>query len=388
MSREPHPAPGFDAPASEVVFINNPRNDFKISLAQFSEFLVLNPGQIGQYSLGKIVEGVKFAQQLYLVVGWESVEAQKAMMASPEFKDKASIALFVIETGNKSANHDGSLLLVKRAMISGVGSGICLALAKSLRAQGVPLPILDIGLHQEVTKWLAAIQCDGGPKTVFHKTDVTDRDQLEGAFDVFAQQLGGDASLGYKLFDVNLLHPINLTRIAIRRFQQASSPGVVLHLSSIVAQKPSAVLPLYSTSKAVISQFVRCMAPLDSLCGVRVVAVAPGKVSEQDMLTGSSTRRCSRPSAGPRTIHMEKDFVLPVDEVVKAMMALLTDSKYPAGTMLEVGDLGGWREIQLLNDPSPQGKSTLPRAKAMEAIRLVEQALKEDKRSSTNGSKL
>ncbi|KAH8804873.1 hypothetical protein F5884DRAFT_859493 [Xylogone sp. PMI_703] len=87
----PHPAPGFDAPATEVVFINNPHEDFYQSLAEFSKFLVSNTGQIGQYSVGKVYEEGNTTHQLYLVVGWESVEAQKNMMASQEFPNKVGL---------------------------------------------------------------------------------------------------------------------------------------------------------------------------------------------------------------------------------------------------------------------------------------------------------
>jgi hypothetical protein len=77
-------------------------------------------------------------------------------------------------------------------------------------------------------------------------------------------------------------------------------------------------------------------------------------------------------------IDLEKDFVLPPGEIVKAIIALITDVKYPSGTILEVGDIGGWREVGLFNDVGPQGRSTLPRQKAKDAIKLVVAALEND----------
>lgn len=83
----------------------------------------------------------------------------------------------------------------------------------------------------------------------------------------------------YRIFDVNILHPIKMTRIAVRQMRRAGkTAGVILHLSSIAAQKPSVTNPLYSVSKQALSQFVRCMEPLERLSGIRVVAVAPGYV--------------------------------------------------------------------------------------------------------------
>jgi hypothetical protein len=86
-----------------------------------------------------------------------------------------------------------------------------------------------------------------------------------------------------------------------------------------------------------------------------------------------------RDSAKARAhIDLENDFTLPPEEVVNAMMSLVTTSTYSSGTILEIGDIGGWREVHLFNDPGPQGRSTLPRPKAKDAIKLVEDALADD----------
>jgi 3-hydroxybutyrate dehydrogenase len=177
--------------------------------------------------------------------------------------------------------------------------GINLELAKALRAKGCAVLIADIALSPTAVAWLESFRHEVKPQVVFHKTDVTSLEQLVGVFEVFEKKLGGvpdivvpgagvyegsfpgfwddkDETLNYKLFDINMLHPIRMTRIAIRKMREAKKPGTVLHLSSITAQKPSVVLPLYSVSKAAVSQFVRCMAPLGQMCGIRVVGIAPG----------------------------------------------------------------------------------------------------------------
>lgn len=184
-------------------------------------------------------------------------------------------------------------------------TGINFALAKAVRAKGAPVLIGDINLHLEAAQWLEAVEQDDGAKVLFQKTDVTVWAQLERLFDVFAKEFGGvpglvvagagiyeassagfwndrDEASHYRLLDVNLVHPVKLTRIAIRRMQKARKPGVVLHQSSIVALKASPVLPLYAISKAALSHFVRCMAPLHKMSGIKVVAVAPGLVRSMD----------------------------------------------------------------------------------------------------------
>jgi NAD(P)-dependent dehydrogenase (short-subunit alcohol dehydrogenase family) len=168
-----------------------------------------------------------------------------------------------------------------------------------LYARGCSVLIGDLRIHASAKEWIKKVQRHSSPKVVFHQTDVADWKELDGLFDVCEKELGdapdivipaaglyepstntfwGDTDEGshYKIFDINILHPIKISRIAIRRFRAAHKPGVIVHLSSITAQIPSAVNPLYSVSKQAISQFVRCMAPLEDLAGIRVVAVAPG----------------------------------------------------------------------------------------------------------------
>jgi 3-hydroxybutyrate dehydrogenase len=177
--------------------------------------------------------------------------------------------------------------------------GINLALTKALRAAGCSVLIADLSLHKTAQTWLSSLKDASGPKIHFHRTDVTDWSQLSSVFDVFEKEFGGapdivvpgagvyepsfngfwsdeDEDSHYKLFDINLLHPIKMTRIAVRRMQRAGKKGVVCHISSISAQRPSLTVPLYSVSKQGVSQFVRSMAPLEELAGVRVVGVAPG----------------------------------------------------------------------------------------------------------------
>lgn len=179
-------------------------------------------------------------------------------------------------------------------------AGINLAFVKAIFSKGCSVLIGDLTLHSEAAEWLNTTGQGPGPRVYFQETDVTDWDQLERLFDVYNDKFEGtapdivvagagiyeasaagfwddrDEASHYKLLDVNLLHSIKLTRIAIRRLQQAGKPGVILHESSIVALKASAVFPLYAVSKAALSHFVRCMGPLSEMCNIKVVAVAPG----------------------------------------------------------------------------------------------------------------
>jgi NAD(P)-dependent dehydrogenase (short-subunit alcohol dehydrogenase family) len=223
-------------------------------------------------------------------------------MASLNFRGKKALI-----TGGGSGNFHSTRrtlnVLFLFSWLINEGLGICLSLAKELHNQGCAILIADLGLHATANEWLQGLHAHTLPspsKVIFQKVDVTDWDQLENAFDLFEEKFDGqppdivvpgaglyepstntfwadkDSSSHYKLFDVNIEHPIKMTRIAIRRMRRAQRPGVVVHISSITAQIPSVVNPLYSVSKQAISQFVRCMAPLEELARIRVVAVAPG----------------------------------------------------------------------------------------------------------------
>jgi 3-hydroxybutyrate dehydrogenase len=147
---------------------------------------------------------------------------------------------------------------------------------------------------------------------------------------------------------VNLLHPIKMSRIAIRRMLGRSSPGIICCISSIAAQQPSIITPLYSVSKAGISHFVRCMARLHEMAEIRVVGVAPG-------LTGTPLF-FDHPEA-ERHIDKEQDVMISPTTVAEAMLNVCLDRKYPAGTILEVTGQDTQRRVMLLNDPGPQGKA-------------------------------
>ncbi|KAI1616247.1 NAD-dependent 15-hydroxyprostaglandin dehydrogenase [Exophiala viscosa] len=278
----------------------------------------------------------------------------------------------------------------KIALVTGGGSGINLAFVKLLHNAGVKVLIADIGLHADAKKWLATLESD---KPIFQQTDVTDWKQLERAFTVCRETFGdvpdivvpgagiyepntntfwddvdSDEGSRYKVLDVNLVHPIKASRLAIRNMVEAGKGGAIVHTSSIAAQRSSIVTPLYTASKHGISSFVRGMAPLQELSGIRVVGVAPGVVGSPLYTDHPETMKF---------LDLSKDFLLPPEEIAKAMFALLTDARYKAGTILEVCDIGNWREVELLNDSGPRGPASTTSNKA-EAIKGVLPHLSKD----------
>jgi NAD(P)-dependent dehydrogenase (short-subunit alcohol dehydrogenase family) len=80
----------------------------------------------------------------------------------------------------------------------------------------------------------------------------------------------------YAEVDINVNHPIKLTRIAIQALLSKNKKGVVLITASIAGYRGVYSAPLYCATKHAIVGFVRSMAEADPLEGVKVVTIAPG----------------------------------------------------------------------------------------------------------------
>lgn len=149
----------------------------------------------------------------------------------------------------------------------------------------------------------------------------------------------------YQSLEINVTHPIRATQLAIDFFmRQKLGHGVVVLISSIVAQMPLLPIPLYTTSKHAISGFNRSLAPLEPALNIRVNAVAPGTVKTPIWSADKAAR-----------LDDAQDTWVPVDRVIDVMMDLITRPEFVGGTVLEVGvDL--IRQVQELNDPVPSGR--------------------------------
>lgn len=164
----------------------------------------------------------------------------------------------------------------------------------------------------------------------------------------------------YGLIDINLTHPIRVTQLAISHFlrnRDSQKSKHIVHISSIAGQNASFAAPVYSATKHGISGFVRSMAKLDELFGIRVTGVAPGVIKTPLW-----------------TDHPEKlkmidgaDTWVTADEVAEVMLALVQQDKVgeiigdksgqgqqfevKGGTILEVSKTV--RAVNPYNDPGP-----------------------------------
>ncbi|KAL2861254.1 transmembrane amino acid transporter protein-domain-containing protein [Aspergillus lucknowensis] len=282
----------------------------------------------------------------------------------------------------------------KTAIVTGAGSGINLSFAKQLLENGCNVLIADLALRPEAQA-VVDLYSSKSPRAIFQKTDVTVWKQLEEMFAVAEKEFvevdivcpgagvyephwsnfwrppgspdsrdppDGDR---YALVDINLTHPIRTTQLAISHFLRHGDNTrrkAIVHISSIAGQGAALAAPIYVATKHAINGLVRSLAQLDSKCGIRVTAVAPG-VIKTPLWTDHPEKL--------KMVDDSKDVWVTPDEVATVMLALVQQDKvsdvigdkegkegtvYPVsgGTVLEVSKTV--RSVSMFNDPGPVGR--------------------------------
>lgn len=207
--------------------------------------------------------------------------------------------------------------------------GINLEFARILLKNGCHVVIGDIALRPEAQKLVDehSDTSSGKAQAVFVKTDVTDWNQLSNLFKTAEQNFGSydivcpgagifepafsgfwhppggekskdDPSGGrYKSIDINLVHPIRSTQIAISHFLSSlpptdkDNPKTVVLIASIASEIAFIPVAMYCTTKWAIRGFIYSMAELEESRNIRVAGVAPAIVRTPIWLDAEDKRR-------------------------------------------------------------------------------------------------
>jgi NAD(P)-dependent dehydrogenase (short-subunit alcohol dehydrogenase family) len=176
-----------------------------------------------------------------------------------------------------------------RAIVTGGASGIGLATARLLAAQGARVAVLDrdplpdsesaagpgIPLH--------GVQVDVGDDMAVQKAVAAAIAHL-GQLDVLVNNAGIGAQGGvednaddewHRVLDVNVVGMVRVTRAALPALRKSSAAAIV-NTSSIAATAGLPQRVLYSASKGAVSAMTRAMAADLLPDGIRVNAVNPG----------------------------------------------------------------------------------------------------------------
>ena len=227
----------------------------------------------------------------------------------------------------------------KVVLITGGATGIGRAAALAFSRRGALVVIA--GRRRAVgEKAVAEIAAATGAKAHFIATDVTrpqeiadlhraivaDHGRLDVAFDNAGYQEARapvaeqDAALYDRVFDANVRSVYLCLQHQIRHMAEQGGGAIVVNASVSGLRNPNAGLALYSASKAAVISLMRSAAMEYAEKGVRINAVAPGRVVT-DMMLASKIMDMSAVAAGLPLRRMGQP-----EEVAEAVAWLASDA--------------------------------------------------------------
>jgi 2-keto-3-deoxy-L-fuconate dehydrogenase len=167
------------------------------------------------------------------------------------------------------------------AIVTGGASGIGAATARLLTERGARVVVLDrtVSHHDDIRSRECDLTDDAAVVAA-----VADVIEHEGRIDILINNagIGASGAVGdngddewLRVFDVNVLGIVRLTRAALPHLQRSPSAAIV-NTSSIVADTGLVQRAVYSASKGAVASLTRAMAADLVRTGVRVNAVSPG----------------------------------------------------------------------------------------------------------------
>ena len=238
------------------------------------------------------------------------------------------------------------------ALVTGGASGIGAAIAARLQADGARVAVLDLNPDGAAEGQLP-VPCD-----------VSDDASVRAAVDTVVEQLGGldlvvnNAGIGaagtvadnpdeewHRVFDVNVLGMVRVTRAALPHLRRSSAPAVV-NTSSVAATAGLPQRAAYSASKGAVAALTRAMAADHVAEGIRVNSVSPGTADTpwvQRLLAAADDPAAERTALENRQPHGR---LVAADEVADAVAYLASPrSRSTTGTSIDVD--GGMQNLRL-----------------------------------------
>ena len=257
---------------------------------------------------------------------FSKVDNQRKTLAEPVAHFRPAITIN-IESGTNETMSDasGKLLTGKTAIVTGSGRGLGRAFAETLANLGCNVGIhgmrengpAEYGEGTTLTDTAREIGEKYGVKTVRVLGDLTDNEQVGrivqevadalGPIDILVHNAGGDiAAKGGKpnpndavmikeedvrsVMDRNLLSTVFINQHVSRSMMERKT-GRIINISSIAAFRGNVNSAIYSTAKAAVVEYTRCLALQMRPYDVTVNSLAPGDTRTGRSFLGRTCRR-------------------------------------------------------------------------------------------------
>jgi 3-oxoacyl-[acyl-carrier protein] reductase len=179
------------------------------------------------------------------------------------------------------------------AVVTGAASGLGLAIAKKLHAEGAHVALLD--LNETGLKEAASVV---GANAISFPTDLTKQDQVEnvvsqvgerfGHIDILVNSAGVTGATNIKshevdpqnlrfVFDVNFMASFFTSR-AVLPYMLERNYGRILHIASVAGKEGNAGMLAYSASKAAVIGMTKVQGKEYAETGITVNALAPAVI--------------------------------------------------------------------------------------------------------------
>lgn len=239
-------------------------------------------------------------------------------------------------------------MLGQVGLVTGGGSGIGRATAIQMAIEGAAAVVIA-GRRQAEGEAVAAECRAMGGEAIFVKTDVTQEEDIAhliqtvtarfGQLDVAFNNAGfqerrapidaQDASVYARVFDTNVRSVFLCLKHQIPAMEKNGGGRVVINASVSGLRNPNPGLALYSASKAAVISLMRSAAMECAPRGIRINAVAPGRVVT-DMMLASGIADMSSVAAALPLRRMGQP-----EEVAEAVIWLASDeASYIVGHVL------------------------------------------------------
>jgi NAD(P)-dependent dehydrogenase (short-subunit alcohol dehydrogenase family) len=249
---------------------------------------------------------------------------------------------------DRPVNTDANRLTGKVCLVTGGGSGIGRAAARRMAEEGAAAVVIAGRREAEIES--AAAECRSfGAQALAVRTDVTREDDVErlvrtvveryGRLDIAFNNAGFQEkrapieqqadSVYDELFDANVRSVFLCLRHQLPVMFAHGEGRIVINASVSGIRNPNLGLSLYSASKAAVISLMRSAALEAAPHGVRINAIAPGRVVT-DMMLRSGVGDIASVAAGLPLRRMGEP-----DEVAEAVVWLLSDAaSYVVGHVL------------------------------------------------------